>query len=95
MIKALSILLLSATSGCAVISYEEVNACGERKSFVAWSLLADDRIHKLVVSRTTKTTTQGLGIGEATSEVSEESIEAIARGAAEGAVRALKGGMVP
>ena len=88
MIKRFAILLLLLPlCGCAVIRYHH-DECGTR--FVAYSCFANDKLSKLIVERTSGKTTQGLGLGEVTSEVDNAAVEAIVKGVVEGIMKGLK-----
>ena len=76
--------------GCAWVSYEHADAEGRFTKFRAVSFFADDRISKLAIDKSTKTTSQGLGLGEASSEVSADALEGFTRGIVEGVVQGLK-----
>lgn len=91
---ALAVWLIGG-AGCAQMHYQrteynqETGAVESVCSWTGWSCLMNDRMQKVSIDRVTKTTSQGLSIGEVSGEVDSESLEAIARGATEAALKAI------
>jgi hypothetical protein len=80
-------LLLLPLCGCAVLRYHH-DETGTR--FTAYSLFANDKLSKLVVERTNRASTQGLSLGEMSSDVDNAAIEAIVKGVVEGILQGMK-----
>jgi hypothetical protein len=76
--------------GCMVARYDRTLPCGDHVKFNVYSCLANDKVSKIGIDKTTKTTTTGITIGSVDHEIDNEAVEAITKGVTAAILEAIK-----